>query len=569
VGLTTDWDERVDSPECAQRVAEGVADPKDCQSKYLYVVSSDFDLQYNAGSIQALELEAIRGLVPTECETDADCQGGVCEFDSSDCPSSDNCSNYRIQGAKFCVAQKGADPCMELGHQSAAERATVPGPCGPIKDLSKGPRGTKLLFDRVGTGAFASDVLLKTALLETDPGVFRRARRLLVPVRGESSLHWIDLKDDGRLACGQENGSYCSQKHRVGTEPTENSRGYSMPPEPYAIAASDAGDAIAITHQTEGSLSLFTQNVVEPVGWNHGPQLQFIHSLDYAGAIAIAAAPEPAWVRKARDEWLRARTPEPGEEPEPVVRTLEPDPYPPGFLVAYRNAARVDLVRYAADSSSDPPRPFMQTSQHVALRANSGDTDSRGIVYDDSARRACEEPYLAMPKGAARDEGLRKCADMSVGIYLTSRSPASLLVGGTSLESWHTPAKDLPTFNSVERLSLGASRVYVGKVVVDDGTPTGALETRIFAVCFDQRRIVIYDPVRRIPETSIVTGRGPHALAFDFYPGDANTPARALAYVAHFTDSYIGVIQLDRRKIRTYASIVLSVGEPTGPRASK
>jgi hypothetical protein len=73
----------------------------------------------------------------------------------------------------------------------------------------------------------------------------------------------------------------------------------------------------------------------------------------------------------------------------------------------------------------------------------------------------------------------------------------------------------------------------------------------------------VYDPARRRIETRIDSGRGPHALVIDV------TDDYAFAYVGHFTDSYIAVIELDQRNVREYGKTVLTVGRPTPPRASK
>jgi hypothetical protein len=43
---------------------------------------------------------------------------------------------------------------------------------------------------------------------------------------------------------------------------------------------------------------------------------------------------------------------------------------------------------------------------------------------------------------------------------------------------------------------------------------------------------------------------------------------RAHAYVAHFTDSYLGVIDLDQRN-STYGTMLATIGRPSAPRASK
>ena len=62
-------------------------------------------------------------------------------------------------------------------------------------------------------------------------------------------------------------------------------------------------------------------------------------------------------------------------------------------------------------------------------------------------------------------------------------------------------------------------------------------------------------------EAVIRTGRGPHSLAVD--------ETRGLGYVGHFTDSYLGVVDLNRTHTETYAKMILTIGSPTAPRAQK
>jgi hypothetical protein len=99
--------------------------------------------------------------------------------------------------------------------------------------------------------------------------------------------------------------------------------------------------------------------------------------------------------------------------------------------------------------------------------------------------------------------------------------------------------------------------VVTGMIINAEGKP----ELRAFVVCFDSRRIFVYDPVRDKIEADIVTGRGPHALAIDSTHG--------LAYVGHFMDSYIGVIGLDQRFPRSYATLIAAIGKPVPPRTTK
>jgi hypothetical protein len=588
VGLSTDCDPRPGAPS-------------DCQATYLYVASSDFDLQYNAGSLQVLDLKRVRGLVPRACVVDADC-GGEMVCDNAEWAQAHPLdANTPRPPSFFCVAPSGSyedEPCGAIGQQTLAERATVPGPCLPV-DLLNPPKavdGTEgpLIVQgaSVQIGAFATDILMTTGPEGTDTtsDPNGKAKRLLIPVRGEASLHWLDIKPNGKVDCGQTDGSpVCDKRHRVGTEPTENTRGVKMPPEPYGIAASDEGDAILVTHQTQGALSLFYQKVTTPRLWEEGPKLEFVYSLPASAAIAIASTPEPKYVRGKRLEWLRSNSCR-GVNVNFDAGSYSPcptDPFPPGFLVAYANAAEVDLVRVYADSPASPARPFIQGAAAVPIRANAGDNVSRGIAFDDTEMRACDEGHgkayddcgkqckATNPAGDAEQLAScveQCCAKMSVGVYVANRSPATLLVGrvipgiaGTDSTSPAQPSRDVPRFEDVVAAPLGPSRVYTGKVIVADGS----LETRVFMVCYDQRRIIVYDPKREVIESYIITGRGPHAMAFDFYPGDDKTPARALAYVGHFFDSYLGVIDLDQRHIQSYGSIVLSIGQPTAPRAQK
>jgi DNA-binding beta-propeller fold protein YncE len=160
-------------------------------------------------------------------------------------------------------------------------------------------------------------------------------------------------------------------------------------------------------------------------------------------------------------------------------------------------------------------------------------------------------------------------------VYVANRAPASLLVGRMTPDfSYANGSSELPSFIDSIALTSGPSRVVLGFVKVpttaattmndpplEDSGGLYDLERRVFVVCFDSRRIFVYDPKRRVIEANITTGRGPFALAID--------QDRGLAYVAHFTDSYLGVISLDQRFPQTYASVVASIGPPSPPRASK
>jgi YVTN family beta-propeller protein len=172
------------------------------------------------------------------------------------------------------------------------------------------------------------------------------------------------------------------------------------------------------------------------------------------------------------------------------------------------------------------------------------------MAVDTSERTSCEI-------GCAGDgDCLTACAGIAVDVYLANRTPASLLVGNTTSIRRGSIGNDRLQVSSMVPVDAGPSRTVMGEITDENGE----LQRRVFVASFDSRSVTIYNPDTRAVEARVITGRGPTALAID--------SARALAYVAHFTDSYIGVIDLDRRH-RTFGNIILALGEPTAPRGDR
>src|SRR5262249_41715881 len=115
-----------------------------------------------------------------------------------------------------------------------------------------------------------------------------------------------------------------------------------------------------------------------------------------------------------------------------------------------------------------------------------------------------------------------------------------------------------------------------------------------FAVAFDSRFVFSYDPIGRRVDAIIRTGRGPHPIAFDTcLPETALKPnglkiatcreikdtlpakddfgkeGHSFLFVGHFTDSYVGVVDLDMRHDETFGTMFATVGKPTPPPESK
>lgn len=458
----------------------------------LYVINSDFDLQYNGGTVLALDLDRIRSMIPAL-------------WDSTS-------PGY---------------PCGRLPLNNTT--TLYPGVCGAMDLLAPVDGLGSLVASSVAIGAFATDALVISPLHAS----MATPARLFVPVRGDPSVTWIEIEDDRvaerpmsrRLNCGQtESSARCSSAFRAGEDPSSNPRGAVLPPEPYGIAATDDGYAIVLTHQTTGMLSLVTNP------WDGVPTLQYVLGNMPQGAVGTATLPVPRLVSAAGLD------------------------YRPGFLATFRFAAEVDVIRYYDDKAAAPARPFLTRSGGVAITVNAGGTDSRGVAVDASARRDCEAQC------GDNSSCLSDCTLIPMPFYVANRTPPSLIIGEirSKLNRTNTSTSiedSISVFDSVP-LRYGPSRVAIGPITDMDGKQ----RPRVFVSCFDSRTVFVYDPISLREDVEIRTGRGPHALAFD--------SSQAYLYIGHFTDSYVGVADLDRRHL-TYGTIITSIGTPVPPREAK
>lgn len=472
----------------------------------LYVTNSDFDLQYNGGTVQALDLGALRGTVSTLADT---LHGGV-----------------------------GTDACASVGLGPNQENILYPGPCSP---LTLGPfvKASRII------GAFASSAVF---VRPTDPAT--QTARLFVSVRGDPSVTYFDVADDAaagvtdpfRLDCGQtSSSSACSSAFRVGINAGDNTRGLTLPVEPMGIAASPAGDAIVTVHQTTQAASLVFND------GKSAPTLEFTALSLPFGPIDLTALPEPGAVRASKGSIA----------------------WQPGYVVSFRGTAELDLIRYNDDVGSSPRRRFLTRAGATAVAINQRGFDQRGIAVDSSERQACE---ASCDKSSADDAALstcmRACLSIPLRLFAASRAPTALLVGDVQTFLVERDGQATSVFDQVSvrdtfPLAFGASRVAVGQVIGEDGQ----LHTRVFALAFDSRLAFIFDPVARRVESIIHTGRGPQSIAFD--TGGEGADLRSYLYIGHFTDSYIGVVDLDMRRPATFGSMFLTVGVPRPPRGTK
>jgi hypothetical protein len=610
----------------------------------LFVANSDFDLQYNGGTVQVLDLATIRASVGTilagvrctqgyadECATFAsDCaaQSAAPAYASEAattfyCPPSPTpgtttvgnvCNSVRMSLANAgpsgtaCTAPSectsgncviGSDgvdgfcePCV-TGEDCPASSGVCaagicvldvatnqilsPAACTPLNPPFRG-------FDSIG--AFASGAVLAQS---PTPG---GGSRLFVPVRGDPSITWFDVSDDRTAAglaspylldCGAAGTlQRCDDEHRVGVDPYDNFRDETLPVQPVGLDVSSDGQWIVSAHQITGSPAIGLSNN----SWTSGLRPAFEYYLTgevAAGPTEVAHIPPAAIVSRSQS-------------------TSTPIVYQPAFLVTYDLTPEIDIVTVDDDHESSPPRPFLTRSQAQSITVDASGSDSRGVALDASERQACENACLTtLTPGATTcqsvlpqvtsccpnqpdvDSCLLCCVDTPLRVFVANRQPPTLLIGNvttTIVDSdvggiTGSSAYDLVQITGNASLSVGPSKVALGKVIVADGS----LRTRVFAVTFDTRFIYVFDPLapNELPPQPIRTGRGPDSIAFDAccdptiptcLAADAcpagQTP-HAYLYVAHFTDSYLGVVDLDMRRPETYATMFASIGVPLPP----
>jgi hypothetical protein len=578
----------------------------------LYVANSDFDLQYNGGTLQSYNLTQIRQ--DTAALISWNLTGALPSGDDAGLPPF-------IFGTVSCLGESITDPSM----RSNGQRTPLGQACAPPVDSTQ-PR---YFEDSAVIGAFATDLQLS-----------RDGKRLLAPVSGDATLTWANV-DGANFDCAQDqNGGRCGGQFLVGNVvDAQDTRGITMPGDPFGMAQTQDGTAIAITHQATQETSLLLSGLQEPGSAvaETTPSMQFVLEGVPNGGTGIVAVPH---------------------DPDAVVRCEDVnDTYPcvrQAFLESSRSAGQIDLLRYYDDEGSglhnaqNPSlrRPFLELEQNFAITVNSPGTDQRSIVIDDSPSLKCKVQEALATGAGPGSPAYQECGQQYPSrVFIGSRSPASIIygtMGGPSSNGDGTYDPDLLTMLASVPLdpNTGVSRLFLAPVV----DAWGHYSLRLFVVCYDASTIVVFDPERiaareanAIAETVISTGTGPFAMAFDpsctglvdssgnpmqnplgplacssygpladvavsevaelngdlshfLVPVDPKPNGAAFGlrtyrfgYLATFTDSYLQVIDLDdslspppsptsagapARSQETYESVVFTFGNPTPPKGT-
>ncbi|MGD0674177.1 MAG: hypothetical protein ABSC94_02085 [Polyangiaceae bacterium] len=261
----------------------------------LYAVNSDFDLQWNGGTVQSYDLFWLRHDVDELINANVGVGTGACGGAG---PQPQCLSGQKPEVPPYCVPVLISpwDPCacsMPNGGSVSQSNGTRTPPnelCAPPVDSTFYQR------DSVTIGAFATDLQLSV-----------EGTRLFAPTRGSASLTWANVANDDptifkgppcdpepdaasgaapscpgaaiqpdggtfqpfMIQCDRDSTGRCSAAFQAGNFVDSNdTRGVTMPGEPFAMAMTLDDTAVAITHQTTTQTSLLTTGLPARVAFS-------------------------------------------------------------------------------------------------------------------------------------------------------------------------------------------------------------------------------------------------------------------------------------------------------------
>ncbi|MCL2450545.1 MAG: hypothetical protein FWD17_16480, partial [Polyangiaceae bacterium] len=403
----------------------------------LYAANSDFDLQWNGGTLQSYDLYRLRHDIDAMILANLGVPvPGVTGSDSEPLPICSPGAPPAGPTVGWCVpvlnsSWRPAD-CNGASTDTSAiigtngSRNLLGETCAPPVASDDYQQSSWII------GAFATQLVLSSVL--TSDG----RRRLFSPIGGNASVTWADVPEDSPtkfphddllalFQSSQDGGAppsappgtstfdpnhpellpfaidcrgpqdtdpsgRCGASHQAGNtlDDPRNSRNLTLPGEPFALALTLDNSAIAVAHQTSGETSLLLSGLggdslsfqlpdggFPPDAIASTPSMQFVLEGVPSGGDGITAVPH--------DDSLDS--PAPGCEffPNPPPPTC----VRPSFLETNNTTAEIDLLRYYNDLGSSISRPFLDREAVYPLTALEGGTDSRGIVVDPTPRLQC------------------------------------------------------------------------------------------------------------------------------------------------------------------------------------
>ena len=277
---------------------------------WLYVTSADFDLRYNGGTVAPVDLACLRARVEDPAH--------------AHCAALPNAPSIR------CVADRD-----QPGGFVCESRAFV-----------------------------RADQVRRISPYAVDSAVARYPdrTRLYVAVRGDGSVTWFDLDDNGGLDCGADGAlARCGDDHRVGADSAQSPTAARLPPDPSAISLDPARGWVLVTHQSNdvglARASLIRDGAV--AGGGGAPVLLSALGNLSPGLSGAALLPRAAGSEE-RSTWV----------------------------VTSRAEASLSFFQaYPGNAALRDANPFLYRSAIIGVRGLSGGNNNRAIALDPDASR--------------------------------------------------------------------------------------------------------------------------------------------------------------------------------------
>ncbi len=458
--------------------------------RFLYVTSSNFALQYNAGNVQSYDLEKLVDNVVTGCVARWVLDRCLAEGDD---PTSPACQCEPLQRSCTPLPPGIRSECLQPDFERDLNDPSCD--CDPLID----PSCQAIPFDRcsvIDDRLIFRDLgialrLIRVADLivgEVEIGSFSdglavatNGRRLYLPVRSDANLTFIDVNEEGQLSCGGPFGTRhtCTAPYRSGSAELVN-------PSVRLDLPSDPVDLFV------GSLSEDFEPTGDPQGGDFsGDYILMAHR--EGNASMFFDQDRPGGPEPTRRPRLAATLG--GLAPEQVTITYEP-----GAKRAWIPSADLRaIVRLGIAIDGDPTQSFLFDAGFLVVSGLDDGGSNRDIRFDPRPGR-----NLA---------------------YIVSRAPEALVVARSDVAGGE--------LDMVAQLSTcrDPSRIQVAEVLARNGSALLA-----FVSCFLARSVQVFD-VDKLQGITIVTNI---SGAFEF----AIDGPRLLMYIADFSTSVLRVADL-------------------------
>jgi hypothetical protein len=459
----------------------------DGNARFLYVTSSNFGLQYNSGNVQSYDLDALVGGIFNGCVSQwvrPDCTSGDCSCD----PLTEFlCVPIPAGIRDICLADgfegDTSDPSCNCDPEPDDETCSAipPDRCTVVpSDVTFRDPDTAALKVVPVDGLIRGEVYIGS--FSDGLGLSTSGRRIYVPVRSDSNITYIDVNEQGQLACGGPFGELhtCMPPYRDGASVNANPTvDITFPNDPVDVFVGDLSDDFA------------------PAGRENDPEFNgdYILVAHREGKASLLLDQVPTVPGTGTDK--RPRLAATLDELAAEQVTIN---YQPGAKVAWiPSALEQVIVRLGVGIDGDPTQSYLFDAGPQFVTGLDFGTSQRDIKFDPRPGR-----NLA---------------------YIVSRSPESIIVARTDVSGMN--------LNMVSQISTcrDPSRIEVAEVPA-----RGESVLLAFVSCFLSRRVQVIDTDRFQGVTTLTNISGAFEFTID--------RSRLLLYTADFSTSVLRVADL-------------------------